>query len=172
MMNTCIAHEKVACQILIILGRKVMTDSSLAKLYGVKTKSLNLAVKRNKSRFPEDFMFQLTENETAFLRFQIETSKKTRGGRRYLPYVFIEHGVAMLSSVLKSEKAIQVNIAIMRTFAKLREVFASNKELAHKLVEIEQRTIKHETDIRNIFDIIQKLIYPPARPRRQIGFHT
>ena len=110
-----------------------MRDSDLARLYKVPTKVLNLAVKRNLKRFPEDFMFQLTQDEQDCLRFQIETSKGGRGGRRYLPYVFTEHGVAMLSSVLKSERAVQMNIAIIRAFIKLREVLASHKELAQRL---------------------------------------
>ncbi|MFA7001775.1 MAG: ORF6N domain-containing protein [Candidatus Omnitrophota bacterium] len=156
---------------MIIRGLRVMLDSDLAKLYGVKTKSLNLAVKRNKSRFPDDFMLQLTREETNALRFQIETSKTVRGGRRYLPYVFTEQGVAMLSCVLKSTRAVQMNIAIMRTFVRLRELLSTNKELAYKLIELEKKFGSHDAAIRDIVTAIRKLMTPPSRPKRQIGFH-
>jgi phage regulator Rha-like protein len=129
--------EVIEKRILLIRGHKVMLDSDLAKLYQVPTKSLNLAVKRNADRFPEDFMFRLTKEE-ADLRFQIETSKK-RGGRRYLPYAFTEQGVAMLSSVLNSTRAVQVNIAIMRTFVRLRQILATHKDVAEKLQAMERK---------------------------------
>ena len=116
-----------------------MLDTDLAELYRVPTKSLNLAVKRNADRFPEDFTFQLTDDEAAGLRFHFETSRRGRGGRRYLPYAFTEQGVAMLSSVLRSSRAVQVNIAIMRTFVRLREMLLSNTELARKLAALEDK---------------------------------
>ncbi|MFQ6081941.1 MAG: ORF6N domain-containing protein [Candidatus Aminicenantia bacterium] len=128
--------ELVEKKIYLIRSHKVMLDSDLAELYGVETRVLLQSVKRNISRFPSDFMFQLTVDEFNNLRSQIVTSK-SRGGRRYRPYVFTEQGVAMLSSVLRSERAIQVNIQIMRTFVKLRKILASHKELARKLEELE-----------------------------------
>ena len=155
-----ISVEVVATKILFIRGKKVMLDSDLAKLYGVETKNLNLQVKRNIRRFPDDFMFRLTKEEG--LRLQNATSK--RGGRRYLPYVFTEQGVAMLSTVLHSERAIQVNIAIMRAFVKLREVLLTHKELANKLEELERKYQLHESDIQAIFEVIKKLLEPPPGP--------
>jgi len=149
-----------------------MLDSDLAELYGVKTFNLNKAVKRNLERFPEDFMFQLSPKECKFLIFQFGISKKGRGGRRHPPYLFTEHGVAMLSSILRSKKAIQVNIAIMRTFAKLKAILFAHKELAYKLSELEKKTEKHDAEIKAIFEAIRQLMAPAKNPRRQIGFHT
>jgi len=145
-----IPQETIESKILLIREKKVMLDRDLAKLYGVPTKSLNLAVKRNKNRFPEDFMFQLTKDETESLRFQFETSK--RGGRRYLPYVFTEHGILMLSSVLNSERAIEVNIAIMRVFVKLKQIMPIHRELLNKVKELEKKIKQHDDDISTIFD--------------------
>jgi phage regulator Rha-like protein len=157
-----------------------MIDFHLAELYGVQTKSLNLAVERNLDRFPEDFMFQLNpverEGLKKILRFQFETS--SWGGRRYLPYAFTEQGVAMLSSVLRSERAIQVNIAIMRAFVKLREILSAHKELAVKLGELEMKFVpkgsirkKHDKEIQAIFRAIAELMAPPPeKPKRPIGF--
>ncbi|MDD4953888.1 MAG: ORF6N domain-containing protein [Candidatus Omnitrophica bacterium] len=155
-----ISVEVVAAKILLVRGKKVMLDKDLAELYGVETKNLNLQVKRNIERFPEDFMFQLTKKE--YLRLQNATSK--RGGRRYLPYVFTQEGVAMLSSVLNSKRAIQVNIAIMRAFVKLRQVLLTHKELAGKLEELERKYQLHEADIQVIFEAIKKLLEPPPDP--------
>ena len=173
--------------IYLIRGEKVMLDHDLAELYGVPTKSLNLAVKRNVERFPSDFMFQLTQAEAEGLRFQIgtsnenaakqasglrlqtETSKSRRGGRRYLPYAFTEQGVAMLSSVLRSARAVQVNIAIMRTFVRLREMLLSNAALARKLSALEK---KYDQQFKVVFDAIRELMVPPEKPKRRIGFHS
>jgi len=157
-----IAVEVVATKILLMRGRKVMLDRDLAQLYGVTTGVLNQAVKRNRSRFPEDFMFQLKEEEFSSLISQFVISK--RGGTRKLPYVFTEQGVAMLSTVLNSERAIQVNIAIMRAFVKLRELLLTHKELAQKLEELERKYQLHETDIQVIFEAIKKLLEPPDEP--------
>jgi phage regulator Rha-like protein len=162
-------------RIFVIRGHKVMLDFHLAELYGVPTKSLNLAVKRNLKRFPDDFMFQLTGKEFGhlkeILRFQFETSKsKRRGGRRYMPYAFSEHGVAMLATVLHSEQAIQVNIAIIRAFVKLREILSTHKELAFKLKQLETKVEKHDEEIQAIFEAIRQLIAPPEKPKRPIGF--
>jgi hypothetical protein len=185
-----VASEAIAIQIerriYLIRGEKVMLDSDLAALYGVPTKALNLAVRRNSTRFPSDFMFQLTQAETQGLRLQIgtsnkvarcglpglrfqnETSKSRRGGRRYLPYAFTEQRVAMLSSVLRSPRAVQVNIAIMRTFVRLREILLSNADLARKLNALET---KYDTQSKAVFDAIRELMVPPEKPPRQIGFH-
>ena len=141
-----------------------MLDRDLAMLYEVPTKSLNLAVKRNIDRFPKDFMFQLTKNEWASLRFQFETSK--RGGTRYLPYAFAELGVAMLSSVLKSQKAIQTNIAIMRTFVMLREYAMNYKELQKKIEKLEGR---YNQKFQDIYEVLKFLISPKSK-RKPIGF--
>ena len=159
---------KIERRIFLVRGQKVMLDADLAALYRVPTKSLNLAVKRNVERFPEDFTFQLTDDEVAGLRFHFETSKRGRGGRRYLPYAFTEQGVAMLSSVLRSSRAVQVNIAIMRTFVRLREMLLSNVELARKLAALEN---KYDAQFKVVFDAIRELMLPPAPPKRQIGFH-
>jgi len=173
--TTLIPIERIEQRIFLIRRQKVMLDFHLAELYRVPTKSLNLAVKRNEKRFPDDFMFRLDENEynqiKHILRFHFETSKKlTRGGRRYLPYAFTEQGVAMLSSVLRSERAVMMNVAIMRAFVKLREYLSSNKELAGKLSELEVRIEHHDEEIRAIFEAIRQLMTPPEKPKRQIGF--
>jgi len=180
-MNQTILIERVERKIFLIRGHKVMLDSDLAELYGVETKTLNRAVKRNIERFPEDFMFQLTHEEVENLRYQIGTSssrshiatlKGKYGGRRYLPHAFTEQGVAMLSGVLNSRRAIQVNVAIMRVFVKLRQMLATHKELAQKLAELERRLGGHDQKIHSIFDAIRQLMAPQARPQRRIGFHT
>jgi len=161
-------QEVIENKIFLVRGKKVMFDRDLAVLYGVETKFLNRAVKRNIERFPEDFMFQLSKEELASLRFHFGTS--TRGGRRYLPYAFTENGVAMLSSVLNSERAIHVNIQIMRTFTKLREMLATHKELAHKLAEIERKIERHDDEIKAVFDAIRGLMTPPEPKKKKIGF--
>ncbi len=162
--------ELIERRIYLIRGKKVMLDSDLAELYGVPTKSLNLAVKRNIERFPEDFMFRLSAEEDDVLRFQIETSKRSRGGRRYLPYAFTEQGVAMLSSVLRSDRAVQVNIAIMRAFVRMREVLATHKDLARKMEKLEGEQQEQRHLIAQVFEYIRKLEKPPAKPKRRIGF--
>lgn len=146
-----------------------MLDRDLADLYGVETKMLNRAVKRNLRRFPLDFMFQLSAEEASSLRYQIGTSKNTRGGRRYLPYVFTEQGVAMLSTALNSERAVLVNIEIMRAFVKLRQMLASNSELSHRLDELEG---KYDRQFKVVFDAIRQLMSPPVPARKQIGFRS
>jgi hypothetical protein len=165
--RSLIPIERIERMILLIRGQKVMLDSDLAELYGVTTKRLNEQVRRNLSRFPEDFVFQLTESESDLLRSQIATSKTGRGGRRYLPYVFTEQGVAMLSSVLNSERAIKVNIEIMRAFVRLRQILASNKELAKKLNELEK---KYDAQFKIVFDVIRELMRTPEPKKRPIGF--
>ena len=159
--------EMIERRIFLIRGQKVMLDSDLAELYSVQTKVFNQAVKRNRDRFPEDFMFQLTREEVEVLRSQIVTS--SWGGRRYLPYAFTQEGVAMLSGVLNSDRAIQVNIAIMRAFVRLRELLATHKDLARKLEEMEK---KYDHQFRVVFDAIRKLMAPPKTRSRPIGFAT
>lgn len=146
---------------------KVMLDSDLAQLYGVETRQLNRQVNRNIKRFPVDFMFQLAKSEFESLMCQIGTSKKGRGGRRKLPYVFTEYGVAMLSSVLNSDRAITVNIEIMRTFGKIREFALTNKELFLKIRELE---IKYDGQFKEVFEVLNKLIIEKTKPRKQIGY--
>ena len=161
--------ETIESQIHFIRNHKVMLDSDLASLYGVPTFRFNRAVKRNISRFPGDFMFQLTSSELSSLISQIGISNKGRGGRRFLPYVFTEQGVAMLSSVLNSDRAIQVNIAIMRVFAKVKELWVRREHIAAKVTELEERVGTHDRDIAAIFSAIRQLI-EPRKPRRRIGF--
>jgi len=143
MSTGIIARPCIESKILFIRGQKVMLDRDLAELYGVPTKSLNLAVKRNSGRFPSDFMFRLSIKEADYLRFQFETSKVGHGGPRYLPYAFTEQGVAMLSSALNSKRAVSANIAIMRAFVKLRETLSLHKDLAVKLKELESKVEGH-----------------------------
>src|SRR4029450_4878047 len=166
-----VSAEQIALRIRLFRGQKVLLDSDLARLYGVTTGNLNKAVNRNRERFPEDFVFQLTAEEAQNLIFQIGRSKG-RGGRRHLPYAFLEQGVAMLSSVLQSERAVKINIAIMRAFVKLREMLETNRELAQKFPELEQRVGKHDEEITAILEAIRQLIAPPKKARREIGFHV
>jgi len=163
-----IPPERIERRILLLRGHKVMLDQDLAELYGVETRALVQAVKRNRSRFPADFQFQLTPEEARALRSQTVTSNAGRGGRRYPPYAFTEQGVAMLSSVLRSERAILVNVAIMRTFVRLRRLLASNDELRRKLAELEE---KYDAQFSVVFDAIRELMEPqPAPPKGGIGF--
>ncbi len=164
--------ERLAQAIYFIRGAKVMLDSDLADLYAVPTRTLLQAVKRHAERFPKDFMFQLAPQEFAILRSQIVISSLTHGGRRHRPFVFTEQGVAMLSSVLNSERAVQVNIAIMRTFIKLREVMATNQDLARKFNELEARVGGHDEQLAEILEAIRQLIAPPAEDsKKEMGFH-
>lgn len=176
MPNTSIAlpDELIEDTILLIRGKRVILDHDLAKLYGVTTKVLNQAVKRNLERFPDDFMFQLTKAETEdwerlkCLRSQIVTLKKARGThRKYQPYAFTEHGILMLSSVLKSQRAVQVNIQIMRTFVRLRQMLVSNEELIERLDKLEAN---YDTKFKNVFSAIRQLMSPRAVKRKPIGF--
>lgn len=162
---------RIVQSILWLRGHKVLLDADLAELYGVETRVLVQAVKRNLERFPDDFMFQLTKQEFNYLRSQSVTSSLSHGGRRTLPYAFTEQGVAMLSSVLKSPQAIAVNIQIMRTFVKLRELLISNKELAKKLEELEHKLQSHDQAITGILNAIRELMTPPTPAnKRSIGF--
>ena len=168
---TLIPAPRIENRILLIRGHKVILDADLAELYGVLTKALVQAVKRNLERFPDDFMLELSAAEFAALRSQSVTSKPGRGGRRTAPYAFTEQGVAMLSTVLRSPRAIVVNIEIMRAFVRMREMIATNKELAAKLNELERKVDSHDQAIAGIIDAIRQLMAPsePAKKRR-IGF--
>jgi len=176
-MANIVPVELIATKILIIRGKKVMLDRDIAHLYGVQTKRLNEQVSRNKARFPEDFMFQLTKEELDSLRSHFATLNSegrdlSKRGRhpKYLPYAFTEQGVAMLSSVLNSERAIKVNILIMRAFVKLRDILSRNKELSVKLKELEERIEGHDADIRDIFEAIRQLMRLPDERQRITGF--
>ena len=159
--------ESIVTHIQTIRGQRVILDADLAEMYGVTTGALNQAVKRNEKRFPEDFMFRLNLQEVANLKSQIVTSRGWGGRRRALPAVFTERGVAMLSSVLNSERAVQVNIAIMRAFVALRQVAVSHASLSRRLNELEQ---KYDSQFKIVFDAIRELMEPPKKKRRKIGF--
>jgi hypothetical protein len=162
--------QQIAGKILFLRGQRVLLDADLAKLYGVRTAVLNRAVQRNLERFPEDFMFRLNDKEVNALRYQIGISKKEgRGGRRYAPYAFTEQGVAMLSSVLRSARAVRVNIAIMRTFVHLREMLATNQKLRRKIEDMEKR---YDTRFQVIFATIESMLEDEDLPKRGIGFHA
>jgi hypothetical protein len=154
-------------KIVLLRGERVMLDAELAALYGVPTKALIQAVKRNRARFPVDFMLELTVDEDAHLRSQTVTSKPGRGGRRTRPYAFTEQGVAMLSSVLRSTRAVAVNVEIMRAFVRVRAMLAGHEDLARKLAALER---KYDAQFKVVFDAIRELTAPPIKPRRPIGF--
>ncbi len=169
--NAIVPLERIESRILLIRGHKVMLDSDLAELYGVTTKRLNEQVKRNRQRFPADFMFQLTSDEATNLRSRIATSKQGRGGRRYRPYAFTEHGAIMVASVLNSHRAIEVSIYVVRAFVKLREMLRTHKELARKLAELEKRIEGHDEEIIVLFEAIRQLMESPEKTTKRIGFH-
>jgi len=174
-----ITDETVINKIYHIRGKKVMLDRDLAEMYGVETRVLNQAVKRNEKRFPIDFMFQLTEKELEEWKSQIVTSNKERMGLRKLPNVFTEQGVAMLSSVLNSETAIEVNIQIIRIFTRIREVLLTHKDVLLKMEQLEkkilqqdEKTNKQEDEIQLIFNALKQLLNPPKEPRNVVGYKT
>jgi DNA-binding PadR family transcriptional regulator len=162
--------ERIQNFIFLIRGEKVMLDKDLAKLYGVTTGNLNKAIKRNPERFPSDFLFRLT-NEEENLIFQ-NGRPSQHGGRRHNSYAFTEQGVAMLSSVLRSQRAGQVNVAIMRAFVSLRKLLATNETLSRKFAELERKLENHDEAIKTLFDVIRELMTEPKKPKREIGFHT
>jgi hypothetical protein len=168
--SNIIPIESIENKIFVIRSQKVLLDKDLAQLYRVTTFNLNKAVKRNLDRFPSDFMFQLTKEEFGHLIFQFGISKKGRGGTRKLPFAFTEQGVEMLLSVLRSKRAVLVNIQIMRAFVKLREILSSHKELANKLEELELKIDAHDQQIVAIFEAINLLLESPEKPKRKIGF--
>ena len=180
-MALALKPENIVQLVFFVRGEKVMFDADLAKLYGVSTKALNQAFRRNKQRFPSDFAFQLSTGEYENLKSQIVTSSagetnlrsqivtsSLHGGRRRPPYAFTEQGVAMLSSVLRSSRAVEVNIAIMRTFVQLRRLMDTNRDLARKIEALEN---KYDEQFAVVFEAIKQLIAPPEPPRRRIGFH-
>jgi len=171
--NTPIVYDNVLIEqvIHLVRGQKVILDRDLASLYGVPTKSLNRAVKRNIDRFPSDFMIQFTAEEAASLRCQSGTLKRGEH-TKYRPFAFTEQGIAMLSSVLQSERAVLVNIAIMRAFVQLREAMSATRELGHKLAELEGRVASHDEHIGTLFEAIRRLMAPVEPTRRPIGFHV
>lgn len=157
-------------RIRMIRQQKVILDSDLAELYGVPVKRLNEQVKRNRERFPADFMFQLSAQEVEDLRSQTATSKSARGGRRYLPYAFTEHGAIMAATVLNSEKAVEMSVFVVRAFVRLREILSTNRELAAKLAELEDRLDTHDASIQSLIEAIKELMVPEDPPRGKIGF--
>jgi len=178
-MKSLMPLDAIERRIYLIRGHKVMLSPDLAALYGVEPRTLIQAVKRNRERFPPDFMFQLTLQEARASRSQIvilnegkpEEAGPTRGGNiKYSPYAFTEQGVSMLSSVLRSRRAVQVNIAIMRAFVRLREMVSAHKDMAVKLAELERKLENHDEHIQSLFEAIRQLMEPPEKPRRQIGF--
>src|ERR1700730_12419743 len=170
MSQQIIPAARITQSIYLLRGQKVMLDFDLAALYGVPTGHLNRAVRRNIGRFPVDFMSQVDPKEARNLKCQFGIS--SWGGRRASPYAFTEQGVAMLSSVLNSERAVKVNIEIMRAFVTLRETLETNRELARKFSELEKQVGKHDKKIDAILEAIRQLIAPPKKPRREIGFHV
>lgn len=174
-MRKSIVPEQIARTILILRGQRVLQDSELAALYGVSTKRFNEQVRRNRKRFPADFMFQLTAEETRSLRSQFATLETGRGQhRKYLPYVFTEHGAIMAATILNSPHAIEMSVYVVRAFVRLREMLASNKELARRFAQLETRLDKkltiHDEAIAAILSAIRQLMHPPVPKRRPIGF--
>jgi hypothetical protein len=172
--------DHVEGAIYLVRGQRIMLDSDLAAIYGVTTKRLNEQLKRNRKRFPADFAFQLTSEEFSNLRSQFATSKQLRsqivtskkGGRRYRPWVFTEHGAIMLASVLNTEIAAQASVRVVRAFVRLREMVAANAQLAIKLADLERRLDSHDEAIVELFAVLRQLLEPPAKPKREIGFHV
>jgi hypothetical protein len=160
----------VESRILILRHQRVILDVDIARLYGVSVKRLNEQVKRNQERFPSDFMFQLTDRENGPLRSQFATSKKTRGGRRYTPHAFTEHGAIMAATVLNSKRAVQMSVFVVRAFVRLREMLATNRRLAGKIAELENRLDTHDSVIQDLIEAIKELMTPKQPPRRRIGF--
>lgn len=176
--NVMVLTRRVETKILVMRGRRVILDSDLAELYGVEVKRLNQQVKRNANRFPSDFVFQVKPND---LRLQIATSNaktksrgnpqaSTRGGRRYRPYAFTEHGAIMAATVLNSKRAVEMSIFVVRAFVRMREALATNQKIVAKLKELEQRVGDHDADIQEIVDAIHEMMKPPVAPGRKIGF--
>ena len=162
--------KRVESKILLIRGLRVILDTDLAELYGVEVRSLNQQVRRNAGRFPDDFVMQLSPEETANLRSQIVISKAGRGGRRYRPYAFTEHGAIMAASVLNSERAVEMSIFVVRAFVRMREALASNQKIMAKLAELEHRVESHDTNIQELIEAIRELMEPLPATGRRIGF--
>ena len=169
-MGLPVPIEQIQESILLIRGKKVMLDADLAQLYGVSTKRLNEQVKRNRDRFPVDFMFQLNPAEVNNLRSHFATSKKEHGGRRYAPYAFTEHGAIMLAAVLNTPRAIEVSVFVVRAFVRLREILTTDKTLAGKLAELESRIETHDEAIQSLVSAIRQLMAAPEKHPKKIGF--
>jgi hypothetical protein len=171
--ETAMTQIRMDSQIHLVRGQRVMLDSDLAAIYGVPTMRLNEQFKRNRGRFPGDFAFQLTAEENAALISQFAISKKGRGGRRKLPWVFTEHGAIMLAAILNSARAVEMSVFVVRAFVQMREILAGNKQLAAKLAELEKRVGGHDEVIADLITAIRKLLEAPTeeRPKREIGFH-
>jgi hypothetical protein len=172
MSATLVPIERIESRILVVRGYRVMLDSDLAELYRISTGRLNEQVKRNRNRFPKDFMFQLTKEETKILRSQSAISKDGRGGRRYQPNAFTEHGAVMLASVLNSPVAVQASIQVVRAFLKLRAMLSTQQKLALKLLQLEKRLGDHDDEITTLFRAIRQLMEPQSKSRKAIGFHS
>ena len=170
--SKALAAKPIESLIFLVRGQKVLVDADLATLYGVEVRVLNQAVKRNKSRFPSDFVFRLTARDLHNLRSQPVISSQNHGGRRYLPYVFTEHGAIMAASVLNSARAVDMSIFVVRAFVRLRETLRAHRALATKLAELEQHLETHDAAIEDIMDAIRALTAQPDRPHRQIGFRA
>ncbi|MGB7602539.1 MAG: ORF6N domain-containing protein [Candidatus Sulfotelmatobacter sp.] len=160
----------VESRILLLRHQRVILDADIAELYGVPVKVLNQQIKRNQKRFPADFVFQLSSKEYEALRSQFVTSKETRGGRRYLPYAFTEHGAIMAATVLNSERAVEMSVFVVRAFVRLRELLANNRKLAGKIDELEDRLDTHDSTIQDLIEAIKELMTPQDPPRKRIGF--
>lgn len=167
-----VAPEKIQQMVHVVRGQRVMLDFDLARLYGVPTSALNQAVRRNADRFPEDFAYPLTQQEVASLMSQFVISKTARGGRRKLPWAFTEHGVAMLSGVLRSPTAVRVNIEIIRIFVRLRRLMATPGELVEQLTRLAEIVQLHDGQIKTIAQVLNQLMEQPAKPKHRIGFHV
>ena len=171
--STLVPVELIERKIYILRNHKVMLDVDLANLYQVPTKRLNEAIRRNRDRFPEDFLFRLTNEEASALRSQIATLQIGRGKYpKYAPYAFTEHGVVMLSSVLRSKRAVQMNILVVRAFVKLREMLATHKDLALKIEDLERQQMEHGHQLTAVYSVVKQLIDPPPKPKRRIGFRV
>jgi ORF6N domain len=168
--HAIVLARRAATKIFVLRGQRVILDADLAELYGVEVRHLNQQVKRNAKRFPIQFRFQLSRKEFTSLRSQFVISNTGRGGRRYLPYVFTEHGAIMAATVLNSARAIETSIFVVLAFVRMREVLTANRQIAIKLAEIERRLKGHDTDVENIFEAIRELMQPPPASRRRIGF--
>jgi len=165
-----VLSKRVESRILVLRGHKVILDADLAELYGVEVKRLNQQVKRNIDRFPGDFVLQLSSAQYESLRLQIATSKEGRGGRRYLPYAFTEHGAIMAATVLNSKRAVEMSIFVVRAFVRMREALAANQQVVAKLTELECRLESHDADIQDLVEAIRELMAPPPPNGRRIGF--
>ena len=170
MKKIAIPDEVIISKIYLIRGQKVMIDRDLAELYGVETRSLKQAVRRNIERFPEDFMFEMTKTELAYWREENATGKEDKMGLRYAPFCFTEQGVTMLSCILNSERAIEVNIRVIRIFTKLREMLLTHKDILLKLEQMEKKITGHDENIQMIFEALRQLLQPAIVPRKRVGY--